>query len=138
MDEIGRLIQALGGIPFFLAALLLTYLILKTPAGTILAKKLLNGERPPTNNVNHINGAAGEASVEFWKATHRDIVKAALVDHEHDEIMRYEDLGRRYGDLRDALKELANAQKDAAKESREGLNRVVDAIVNLGSRMPRI
>lgn len=125
MGEIGGVIQHLGSLPQILGFFLIIYLILRSPAGLLIAKKLTNGgskEHHPKPMT------AGDAPIEFWDTRIRTTMQDVVDAHERDEAHRYDDLGRRYGDLRDALKEMTEAQRDAAKEFRDGVTRIVDAI----------
>jgi len=70
---------------FVLAALGTIYLILRTKAAGVFASKLFNGKGSDGHG-------AGQASVEFWKITNREIMEKVMDSHERDAVKRHVDL----------------------------------------------
>jgi len=123
LDGLGKVVEAVGR-P--IAGLLLAYLILKTPAVQKLLLRASNGQ--------HKNGSpkvdmAGQASVDFWKNTFREIVKEILDEHERDE-------ERRADEMRDELREHRAEYRAAVELLRGRLHDIANhvAVIALDSK----
>ena len=121
MEDIAKLITALGAAPTLLTALLLIWLIFKTRPGAAIFSRLFNGH---DKHGSPKRDAAGEASVDYWKNANRETIEKALENHEKEG-------SRRFDSIEDALRELVEAQHETTREARVNANQIVTSINSL-------
>lgn len=122
---IGELIR---NIPLHLvpvATMTVIFLILRSPAGLLIVRKLFNGQEA---NGSSKSGTAGAASTEYWREQLRDITESVIARRDREFVARHESLIEKLEDLKDEMRTMVSLQREDVTATHDSATRIIDAL----------